>query len=310
MANHKRLKEYSVFIDGKLSKIVEFSKGEAELYVKNFIESRLTHAVVKATSALQNIKAYFSDTGTIKSQLEEKISTLIAGINAELRETVDEAGNIINNLTEEQKDVLQKAKEQLETAKDNIASVVDDSDFNKENINEAKNNVSDAIENLINNGIQSLTIGNDNDPSENNEVTTIDLSTEKRTLSNGLNQLQKWQLDTFEEEYSAEIYTDQYHDYKYAKNIEELCEVVNTTLKSLGAIGNLNYELYELDKENGEVIRHSEKESAEEELPIINIEEDIKSALTDANILYKRIDIGWQDKNYDPDEDGFTYGGN
>ena len=357
--SHKRLRQYSVVVDGKLSKIVEFSKGEAELFARNFIECRLTHSVVKATAGIGNIKAYFSDVTTIKSQLETKINAMTSQINKIITNATSSIGSIgsdeANTLTETQRNVLNYAKEQLAEAKKNISSVVDDSDFNKENINEAKGYVSDAIDELINNGFRILGTSSSSTGHGNNDdaSTTMNLSEEKRSLNTDLNRLRKWQLDVFEEEYSAEIFAVTYHDYLYAKTFAELCEKINKALKSLGAAGEINANSYR--RENNEMIRNrteqeqnmivygkpvtgqpnyyyvvSESSSEPDVVPtttiyrwingkyvewgntdlnIINVEDDIKMELAQANIEFKRIDVDWQDKNYDPDADAFIYSG-
>lgn len=352
--SHKRLKQYSVVVDGKLSKIVEFSKGEAELFARNFIECRLTHAVVKATAGIGNIKAYFSDVNTIKDQLKTKINALTAQIN--------NIPTILNNasseaescLTEAQEQALAYAKEQLRSAQNKVVSVADDSDFNKENINDAKGCITDAIDELMNNGFRLLPTGNISENDNKPEYT--DLSTEKRFLNTGLNRLRKWQFDMFEEEYSAEIFTDTYHDYLYTKTFAELCDKINAVLKSLGAAGKIKAGSYR--RENDEMIRnrtaqeqnqivHGKPEIGQPyyyyiveetttdpedstmttstmiyrwingkyvewgdvDFNVVNIEDDIKMELAQVNIPFKRIDVDWQDKNYDPDADAFEYGG-
>ena len=293
---HKRLSGYSVVTDGKVSKLVEFSRGEAEVFVRNFIECRLAHAGVKATKALDNIKAYFTDTDFIKQELETSIDKLIAGIINKLTGSQDSGGEegTGEQLTREQEQALENAKTRLATAKQDVSNVEDDSDFNKESIDDAKNIVSDTLEDLQKKGITNLTIS---DGEESDE--SLDLKTVEREINNDLNKLRKWQFDLFEEEFMAELYIGAYHEYKYAKTINELCEAVSDALLSLGVKITFDPELYEV---SGIEVVHSDE-------PERNIEEDIKDALDAAGIEYKRINIDWHDKNFDFDnEDSFKYG--
>lgn len=300
--SHKRLKKYSVVAGDKMSKIIEFSKGEAEIFVQNFIETHLSHGYIKAAGGLKNITAYFCDTKIIKNQLDTQINHLISGIDKMLIPIVNPSSNpesssedTTDPLTPEQRQALLDAKTLLEEAKQSVTSVEDGADFNKENINQAKNLVSDTIENLINHGISTLidynATGNDE------ETSSIHLPSANRQINNNLNKLRKWQFDMFAEEYSAEIYTESYHDYKYAKTIPELCEAINKVLKSISVSEELDPTLYKLA--GNEVIRNDETGK--------NIEEDIKQILQKANIKFKRIDIDWHDKNYEPDDDTFGY---
>lgn len=311
MGIHKRLKQYSVIAGGKLSKVIAFSKGEAEIFVKNFIETHLSHAVLKAAGGLKNVTAYFCDVKYLKEQLNTQVNRLISGIDTKITdiETKLEGGDISAGgsgsgtafLTEaqrialeEQKTILEQAKDKLRLAKESVTSVQDDSDFNKEDIDRAKGYVSDTIDDLKEKGITSLTIPATDDDADS----TISLDTEKRKIGNNLNRLRKWQLDKFEEEYSAELYIGAYHEYKYAKTIEELCDLINTALKSLNV--DLILKASDYQRSGTEVIR---KDNGEK-----NIEEDITAALQEKNIKFKRIDIDWHDKNFEPDsEDAFTY---
>ena len=312
MGRHKRLKQYSVIAGGKMSKVIEFSKGEAELFVKNFIEARLSHAVIKQIGGLKDINGFFTDTNYVKTKLEKRIDSLVSGINSKLTENADTTsggeGGTAELLTEAQKTALTNARAKLSLAKVNIQNVNDDSDFNKENIQSAKNYVSKSLDDLTANGITSL-IGIDFESTlsggeDSGGLITLNIDKENRQLKNKLNTLRKWQFDIFEEEFSAELWIGSYHEYKYSKTKEELCELISTAIKSLGAELNLNPELYTV-KDN-ELVRAKNNSSEE----TINIEEDIKKALRTANIEFERIDIDWHDSNEDPEsegDDGFSY---
>ena len=82
--SHKRLSQYTVVAGGKSSRIIEFSKGEAEIFARNFIECRLSHSYIKSVGALQDLKGYFSDTKQIKEKLNEQIEKVTDGINEAL----------------------------------------------------------------------------------------------------------------------------------------------------------------------------------------------------------------------------------
>lgn len=326
--SHKRLSQYTVIAGGKSSRIIEFSKGEAEIYVRNFIQARLSNAYVKSAGALQDLKGYFSDTKQIKEKLQGEISKLNTGISEALEKVNkailnppgiggsvsgdDEAtdwkiGNLdLSTMTkpaiQELQKVLEEASGQLTLAGQNIKDVVDDSDFNKEHIDRAKDKVTEAIENMMNQGITSLLGSKDEQTvsgDDSTEPPEINLAEEKRTANNNLNKLRKWQFDMFEEEFSAEIYVGAYHEYKYAKTIQELCEILTPTLKALGAAIELNPEDYRVI--DTEVVRTSESGAD------VNIEEDIKQALATNHIEYTRIDVDWHDKNYDTADEPFEY---
>lgn len=352
MGKHKRLKQYSVLADGKISKIVEFSKGEAEVFVKNFIESRLTHSVIKQFGGLKTIKAFFTDTNYMKEKLTEQLNSLIQGVNKKIEDSttlsIGGEDGLVEQLTEEQKNALNEAKTKLTFAKENIKNVVDDSDFNKENIQSAKNYVSETLEKLVENGITSLicpSTDNSISSDDGGGLSSVDLKTENRKINNKLNTLRKWQFDIFEEEFSAELWVGTYHEYKYTKTKEELCEILNTAIKSLGADIDLKAEDYNVSgtelvrSSNINVQTFTSKEAfpstgeentyyyaenedkyyiwsgsqyAKENNPelTINIETDIKNALKAKNINYKRIDIDWNDSNTDPEsegDEGFNY---
>ena len=258
---HKRLKQYSVIAGGKMSKVINFSKGEAVVFVKNFIESRLSHAVIKQIGGMKDIKAFFTDTNFMKTKLGSQVDSLISGINKKLEDdkTNSNSGEegTAPPLTEAQKTALTNARTKLSLAKTNIQNVDDDSDFNKENIQSAKNYISDSLDNLTANGITSL-IGTSSETvssggEDSGGLVTIDVDKENRQIKNGLNTLRKWQFDIFEEEYSAELWIGTYHEYKYAKEISEMCELISTAIKSQGAELNLNPELYRV--ENNELVR-------------------------------------------------------
>ena len=308
--SHKRLSQYSVIAGGKLSKVIEFSKGEAEIYVRNFIETHLSHAVLKAFGGLKDIKAYFSDTKQLKEQVEGQIKTVTDAINdtvtairQEIDGYTDSLGNIIPPLTgdakekaEEKIKSLEKAAEDIGLAKNNISEVEDDADFNKENIDQAKNKVFDSLEDLIEKGITSLISKKSSSGDEGSTTTTLNLNAEKNKIGTNLNKLRKWQFDKFEEEFSAELYIGTYHEYKYAKTKEELCELINTAVKSLGADLKLKPEEYKLS--DTELIRTDNGK---------NIEEAIGDILTEKHIEFKRINIDWHDKNFDMADDPFEY---
>ncbi len=245
--SHKRLSQYSVIAGGKLSKVIEFSKGEAEIYVKNFIETHLSHAVLKASGGLMDVKGYFSDTKQIKEKIEEQIKTITSAIGTRIKSLEDRINGIspdgenvmpligeAKEKAEEQIAVLKKAANEMALAKRNVSDVKDDADFNKENIDQAKNKVFGAINDMIESGIESLTSQNPSASDNDDSVVSINLKDEKKKIGTKLNKLRKWQFDKFEEEFSAEIYVDSYHEYKYTKTLEELCDQLNVAIGSLG----------------------------------------------------------------------------
>ena len=103
-----------------------------------------------------------------------------------------------------------------------------------------------SLEDLIEKGIETLVSTANSTDNDTSETTELNLNTEKKKIGTNLNKLRKWQFDKFEEEFSAELYIGSYHEYKYAKTKEELCELINTAVKSLGADLELKPEEYKL----------------------------------------------------------------
>ena len=135
MAIHKRLKKYAVIANDRLCKVIEFSKNEAEIYVKNFIETHLSHAVLKAAGGSESVKVYFCDIPIIRESVLEKIQALLDPIGQQLEQD-DKAANETGSgrLPPEKRSALKKAQTNLEDAKESVEEVKDGSDFNKENI--------------------------------------------------------------------------------------------------------------------------------------------------------------------------------
>ena len=305
--SHKRLSQYSVIAGGKLSKVIEFSKGEAEIYVRNFIETHLSHAVLKASGGFLDIKGYFSDTKQLKEKVEEQANVLTKAINDTAKLIQDQIDGLTGDnvmpligeareKAEEQVATLKKAANDIALAKQNVSDVKEDADFNKENIDQAKNKIFDSLEDLIEKGIETLVSTANSTDNDTSETTELNLNTEKKKIGTNLNKLRKWQFDKFEEEFSAELYIGSYHEYKYAKTKEELCELINTAVKSLGADLELKPEEYKL--EDTELVRVDNNK---------NMENVIGDILTAKQIKFKRINIDWHDKNFDMADDPFKY---
>ena len=369
---HKRLKQYSVIAGGRLSKVVEFSKGEAEIYVRNFIETHLSHAVLQRAGGLADIVGYFTDVPAMKDKLTKEADAIMKGINNEIQNISGDIENGIqglqDNVKNELTEMLEEAKGKAALAKTNIKDIKDGADFNKENIDQAKDYLEESLNKVkeymekwetdpdlsgfMSGGDESggnasheitFKIEDENNASRPDEEETPEADEMQQTVNTGLNKLRKWQFDKFEEEFSAEIYAGSYHEYKYAKEKEELCEQLTTALKSLGADIELDPEEYwvqgtELvraedhgtttkwfrtkdefpdegeagfhyrDQATGKWYVWQDDEYVEENYApaVINIEQDIRDVLTAANISYRRINIDWHDKNYDLDE-GFSY---
>lgn len=267
--SHKRLKQYAVIAGNKLSKVIEFSKGEAEIYVRNFIQTHLSNAVLKAAGELNNIKAYFCDVPIIKNMTNEKIEALAASIKLQKDNNSEEIANGIKQpdgtstpLTQEEREkreldnrALEKAYEELKSAKQYVAKVKDGFDFNKESIDRAKKTVNNVIDDLINHGIESLVHAAPNSGNDNSSTESINLKEQKTKINSNLNTLRKWQFEKYKEDFSIEIKFGKYHEYKYAETKEELCNVINSMVGAFGI--NLNLKPEECIVEGNEVYRYS-----------------------------------------------------
>ena len=195
-------------------------------------------------------------------------------------------------LSPEELAALDAAEEQLQLAINSINAVDDESDFNVDNLNDAKTYMSNGF-NILKKDTDGTVLTGVTTQYTNDDDETSEVGISERGISSDMNKLRKWQFEAFEEEFSAEIYTDSYHQYYYTETIEELCEKLNTVIKSLGADIDLDPEHYSVS--GTEVVREGDEGST------INIEQDIKDALTSSDVSYIRIDIDWHDKEFDGD---------
>lgn len=185
----KTLKKYAIKLPGgvvsgdNFSKILAYSKGEANLFVHNVLEVRMGHHVFKNLGGISNIKTFFADTNFVR----DKLASQVSGIEKKLEEVLRNAstsiggaigdiggdsGNILGggdndddkiiHLTSTEKTKVEDALKKIQLGKISLTSVEEagsigsdgsigskDNDFNAQNINRAKTSLSEGLKSII-----------------------------------------------------------------------------------------------------------------------------------------------------------------
>lgn len=276
----KVLKKYAIKLPGgvqsgdNFSKILAYSKGEANLFVHNVLEVRMGHHVFKNLGGIGNIKTFFADTNFIRDKINSEVTNIQKQIQEVLNKAVVSTTGAIgtiggggDNNTDPQITITPAEKQKLEEALNKIkignASVKDvneagsadsngnigttDNDFNAQNITRAKTVLSEGLKSIVGdsnllNRINTFITQNFNSSGSSSDsqqsAPTISSDVDK-TVGKKLNCMRRWTFDTFEEEFNGEMYIDKNHEFKYTKTLKGMTEWANEFLKKC----NINIKL-------------------------------------------------------------------
>ena len=218
----KTLKKYAIKLPGgvvsgdNFSKILAYSKGEANLFVHNVLEVRMGHHVFKNLGGISNIKTFFADTNFVRDALASQVS----GIEKKLEEVLQHAstsiggaigdigggsGSILGggdsdddkiiHLTSTEKTKVEDALKKIKLGKISLTSVEEagsigsdgsigskDNDFNAQNINRAKTSLSEGLKSIIGDTSLLSKINNYISPSEQSSGSDESGNTPQRVM--------------------------------------------------------------------------------------------------------------------------------
>lgn len=272
----KTLKKYAIKLPGgvvsgdNFSKILAYSKGEANLFVHNVLEVRMGHHVFKNLGGISNIKTFFADTNFVR----DKLASQVSGIEKKLEEVLQHAstsisgaigdiggdsGDILSggdsdddkiiHLTSEEKTKVEDALKKIKLGKISLTSVEEagsigtdgsigskDNDFNAQNINRAKTSLSEGLKSIIGDTsllskINNYISSSELDESGNTSQQVVISESVEKNLGKKLNCMRRWTFDTFEEEFNGEMHIDNNHEFFYTKTLAEMLEKAKDFLK-------------------------------------------------------------------------------
>lgn len=272
----KTLKKYAIKLPGgvvsgdNFSKILAYSKGEANLFVHNVLEVRMGHHVFKNLGGISNIKTFFADTNFVR----DKLASQVSGIEKKLEEVLQHASTSISgaigdiggdsgdilgggdsdddkiiHLTSEEKTKVEDALKKIQLGKISLTSVEEagsigtdgsigskDNDFNAQNINRAKTSLSEGLKSIIGDTsllskINNYISSSELDESGNTSQRVVISESVEKNLGKKLNCMRRWTFDTFEEEFNGEMHIDNSHEFFYTKTLAEMLEKAKDFLK-------------------------------------------------------------------------------
>lgn len=213
------------------SKVIAYTRGDANLFVKNVLEVRMGHHKFKLNGGIGGLKTYFADTGFLKKITNSQIESIKTQISSILTNNNGDGGEGSNPLPQEVRTKLQTALQKISDGQTCIDSVEDDNDFNAENLFDAKKLIKDGLKILKDVKPQLPTSSSS---SENSSTQSIDYSAVEKSINTKINHMRKISMDQFEENFSGELFIGAHHHYKYTKDMPQMVKWAQETLKLCG----------------------------------------------------------------------------
>lgn len=211
------------------SKVVAYTRGDANLFVKNVLEVRMGHHKFKLNGGIGGLKTYFADTDFLKKITNSQIEGIKTQISNILTNNTSGSGDGSNPLPQEVKTKLETALEKISSGQTCIDSVEDDNDFNAENLFDAKKLIKDGLK-ILQDVKPQLPVSS----SGNNSTQSIDYSAAEKSINTKINHMRKISMDQFEENFSGELSIGSHHHYKYTKDMPQMVKWAQETLKLCG----------------------------------------------------------------------------
>lgn len=211
------------------SKVVAYTRGDANLFVKNVLEVRMGHHKFKLNGGIGGLKTYFADTDFLKKITNSQIEGIKTQISNILTNNTSGSGDGSNPLPQEVKTKLETALEKISSGQTCIDSVEDDNDFNAENLFDAKKLIKDGLK-ILQDVKPQLPVSS----SGNNSTQSIDYSAAEKSINTKINHMRKISMDQFEENFSGELFIGSHHHYKYTKDMPQMVKWAQETLKLCG----------------------------------------------------------------------------
>ena len=213
------------------SKVVAYTRGDANLFVKNVLEVRMGHHKFKLNGGIGGLKTYFADTDFLKKITNSQIEGIKTQISNILTNNTSGSGDGSNPLPQEIKTKLQTALKKISDRQTCIDSVEDDNDFNAENLFDAKKLIKDGLK-ILQDVKPQLPASSSS--SGNNSTQSIDYSAAEKSINKKINHMRKISMDQFEENFSGELFIGSHHHYKYTKDMPQMVKWAQETLKLCG----------------------------------------------------------------------------
>ena len=226
--------------DDNFSKIVAYTRGDASLFVKNVLEVRMGHHKFKLNGGIGQLKSYFADTPFIKNITNNQLNSVKAQIQNILTQGTNSSENgegETNTLPTEVRNKLETALGKITQGQNSINKVEDDNDFNAENLFDAKKLIKDGLGILkeLKSQISSFSESNSgSDGDSNSTQQSIDYDAIEKSVNKKINNMRKISMDQFEENFSGELFIGSHHNYKYTRNMKQMVEWAQETLKLSG----------------------------------------------------------------------------
>lgn len=220
--------------DDNFSKIIAYTRGDANLFVRNVLEVRMGHHKFKLNGGISQLKSYFADTPFLKNITNNQLDGIKTQIQNILTQGTDNDENGINNLSTEVKNKLETALGKITQGQNSINKVEDDNDFNAENLFDAKKLIKDGLGILkeLKPQISGLSSSSNGDGGDNSGTQqSLDYDAIEKSLNKKINHMRKISMDQFEENFSGELFIGSHHNYKYTQNMKQMVEWAQETLK-------------------------------------------------------------------------------